>query len=121
MSATATATTPKARPADTCRLTLEIGDSEYRVTPLDVRDFGAVRAFRLRRTHAEKDGKYPVYDVCQMIEFTTCDCPAGTYRDEPCKHVRALKACGLLVGPRRPPASRAAGDRVRDGFAAPSI
>lgn len=88
----------KAKPADVCRLTLNIRGVDYLVKPLAVEDqgFAIVKAFRLR-----KAGTGEVHDVAQTIHGHTCDCGDQTFRHEGldaigCKHIRACRAAGLL-------------------------
>lgn len=86
----------QARPTHgTCRLNLTINGTFYVVKPNASREFGAVKAFRLRKA----DGT--VYDVSQDVHGLACDCPDFTFhRDglDPagCKHIKAMIACGLL-------------------------
>jgi hypothetical protein len=82
-----------------CRLALLIGETAYFVRPIrtDIHD----RAFSLRKI-VEK-GKAAteartVYHVTLGEHGPGCDCPSAVYRDEACKHVRAMLACGLLDG-----------------------
>ncbi len=95
--ATATAKKPKpatAKAPDICRLIIEIGDTMYRVSPIPVRDFGARRAFRLK-----KDAD-TIHHVIEHIHGIECSCGDFVFRHDgkptTCKHVRALKAVGLL-------------------------
>ncbi len=63
----------------------------YAVTRLDAHPDVAVRAWRLTKGTGE------VYDlrICPR-GWTSCDCPAW-FKDGDCKHVRWLRALGLLV------------------------
>lgn len=88
-----------ARPAHgTCGLTLSINGVKYRVRPLDVTGFGAVKAFRLSKQAA--DGA--VYDLSVYLDDRAeCDCPDFTFHragNDPagCKHIKAARACGLI-------------------------
>src|SRR5689334_8545174 len=59
-----------ARPAHgTCRLTLTINGTPYRVRPVPADSFAAIRAFRLRKA----DGT--AYDVAETVHGHECDCP----------------------------------------------
>lgn len=86
----------QARP-ETCRLTLTIGRRAYAVRRIkaDAREFGITRAYRLRRTDAAE-----CYSVARTLDGFTCDCADATFRhpegNAGCKHVRALRAWGLL-------------------------
>ena len=88
----------KARPrAARVGLLLWIGETLYglRHTASD-RSIGD-RAFRL----AKRDGT--TYDVIRTRYGPECDCPDFLYRRDGldplgCKHIRALRACGLLAG-----------------------
>ena len=85
----------KAKPADTCWLTLTIRGVDYLVRPLAVGDQGfAIKAFRLR-----KAGTGEIHDVAQTEHGPTCDCGDQTFRHEGiddigCKHIRAWRAAG---------------------------
>ena len=98
--ATATTTKPRKsappKPADVCRLTIEINDVAYRVSPIRVpREFGARRAYRLKRD------AQAVHHVIEQIHGTECSCGDFVFRRDGidprgCKHIKALKAVGLL-------------------------
>jgi hypothetical protein len=86
-----------------CSLTLTINGTPYRVRPLDARQFGALRAFRLVKQGGKPapDGGRCVYDVAEEPDGQECDCPDHTFRRAGldqlgCKHHRAMRACGLL-------------------------
>ncbi len=86
---------PKARPPDVCRLTLHVRGVAYAVRFLDADPGAGVSALiRLRKA----DGT--AYHVAGTVHGPTCDCGDQTWRHEgrasSCKHIRALKACGLL-------------------------
>src|SRR5829696_3643829 len=96
--ATATTSKPRAarkakpKPADTCRLSVTIRGTTYGAHPIPSEDG---RAWRLRKA----DGT--TYDVAETPHGPTCDCGDQTYRHEGidgtgCKHIRALRALGLL-------------------------
>lgn len=80
----------------TCGLSLSSNGTRYRVRPLDCRDFGAVRAFRL----AKQGGEGEVYDVVAYPDHAECDCGDFEFRRKgtvaPCKHLAAARACGLI-------------------------
>jgi hypothetical protein len=79
------------------RLILTIRETDYAVRPLACDPPIAARAFQLRKP----DGTF--YDVAQTPFGSTCDCPDFVYRRDGldplgCKHVRALRAYGLIEG-----------------------
>lgn len=92
-----TATKARSTRPDTCTLTLAIRGDQYRVRGVQADAFGATsRAYRLR-----KAGTHEVHHVAETIHGPTCDCPDQTFRHEGrdalgCKHIRALKALGLV-------------------------
>ena len=96
----------KPKPADVCRLTLHIRGVAYAVRPFPAVALGSsAHAFRLR-----KAGTSEVYDVAETPLGPTCDCGDQTFRHEGidalgCKHIRALRALGL-IGPHRPEPAR---------------
>lgn len=98
MATTATTTRPrkatKPKAPSTCRLILEIGEAAYRVRPIPAPAFGQRKAFRLRKAGGA------VYHVADTLHGPTCDCGDQTFRHEgrasACKHIRALKAVGLI-------------------------
>jgi hypothetical protein len=71
-----------------CQLVLFIGGVSYHVKP--IRSDFHHKAFSLRKP----DGT--VYHVAEGEHGAECDCPAATYRDAPCRHLRALSACTLI-------------------------
>jgi hypothetical protein len=77
----------------TCSLTLRIAGTDYRLRPVARRDLGpdVLVAWTLR-----KAGTATRHVVEETIDGTMCDCPDHLYRRHPCKHVRALRALGLL-------------------------
>lgn len=90
----ATLTAPATR---TCRLTLTIDDTAYTVRPIPLLpESKLARRIRLRKA----DGT--VYFVVQargddpLLDAPTCNCPDHVSRRRPCKHLKALKACGLI-------------------------
>ncbi len=98
MAPTTTRRTEKPAEPATTSLRLRIGQHDYAVRRIgaDGRPFGTIKAFRLRRTDTGE-----LHDVAQLP--TGCECTCGDFvwrRDglDPagCKHVRALKAWGLL-------------------------
>jgi hypothetical protein len=85
--------TAKARPADTCRLTVTIRGVAYGVRPTPCE---TGRAWRLRN---RENGR--TYDVAECDHGPECDCADAVYRHDGtgtfCKHVRALSALGLIT------------------------
>jgi hypothetical protein len=82
-------------PHGTCRLTLSINGTAYAVIPNRGASELASRAFRLKKA----DGT--IYDVAATPHGVTCDCPDYLFNRQDkdvagCKHVKAMKACGLL-------------------------
>src|SRR5436309_2339030 len=98
--ATITSAAPpvKPAPAGTCRLTLTIHDTDYRLRPLAVDpQSGVARAFRLRKL----SGDGAVYTVALTECGAECTCPDWEFRRNGldvlgCKHIRALRNLGLL-------------------------
>ena len=81
------------RPADTCRLTLHIRGTPFAVKPIPSPDG---RAYRIRNTENRK-----LYDVAETEHGPSCDCGDFVFRHHGidavgCKHVRALRAFGML-------------------------
>lgn len=90
----------KAKPAqpNTCRLSLQIRDTTYTVRPASNEAHRDGRAWRL----GKPDGGH--YHVAETDHGPTCDCADWTFRREHldpdgCKHIRALRACGLIAKP----------------------
>jgi hypothetical protein len=80
-----------------CRLTLTIDDLDYRLSPLpgDLGS-GVIMAWRLHKL-----GTPTRHDVAETLDGATCTCGDQTFRHEGrdasgCKHIRALRALGLL-------------------------
>jgi hypothetical protein len=71
-----------------CTLVLFIGDVSYHVKPIDPGFHH--KAFQLRKPDNT------VYHISEGENGAACDCPAGVYRDVPCRHVKALRACTLI-------------------------
>jgi hypothetical protein len=91
------ATRTKPKPADTCRLTVHIRGVAYSVRPVNPESDDVIRAWRLRRA----DGTS--YVVAETADGATCECGDQVWRHEGldrvgCKHVRALRALGLIDG-----------------------
>jgi hypothetical protein len=86
----------RVRPASgTCRLSLTINGVVYAVIPNRGASELASRAFRLKKN----DGT--IYDVAMTAHGHTCDCPDYLFNRQDkdvngCKHIRSMKACGLL-------------------------
>jgi hypothetical protein len=82
-------------PHGTCRLTLTINGVAYAVIPNRGASEVTHKAFRLRKHNGT------VYDVAATTHGVTCDCPDYLFNRQDkdvngCKHVKAMKACGLL-------------------------
>jgi len=82
-------------PHGVCRLTLTINGTDYSVVPNSGASELVSRAFRLKKS----DGT--VYDVAAAPHGVTCDCPDYLFNRQDkdvngCKHIKAMKACGLL-------------------------
>jgi hypothetical protein len=85
----------KPKPADVCRLTVHIQGACYGARPFRPETSDVIRAWRLRKA----DGS--TYDVADTIDGPTCDCADQTFRHDGidatgCKHIRALRALGLI-------------------------
>jgi hypothetical protein len=83
------------RPADTCRLTVRIRGGVYTAHPIRPETSGVIRAWTLRKADGES------YTVADTIDGAICDCADFTFRHDGrdqtgCKHIRALRALGLL-------------------------
>jgi hypothetical protein len=83
---------------DTCRLTITIRGADYRVRPVRNEAFaGSGRAWSLRKL-----GTDTRHHVVETIHGPKCDCGDQTWRHEgretSCKHIRALRATGLIGG-----------------------
>jgi hypothetical protein len=91
------ARTRKTAPANTCRLTLTIRGRDYDVRPLrgDLGP-GVVLAWRLAKV-----GTPTRHVVAETLDGTTCSCGDQMWRHagrgSSCKHIRAMKAVGLLA------------------------
>jgi hypothetical protein len=83
----------RARPPDTCRLTLTIRGVAYSVRPVAC---PTGRAWQLRNA-----GTGATYDVAETEHGPECDCADATYRHGDggtfCKHIRALSALTLIT------------------------
>jgi hypothetical protein len=95
MTTATTSKTAKPKPADICRLSVHIRGVAYTARPIRPELSEVIRAWQLRKP----DGT--VYNVADTIDGATCDCADFTYRHEGndqigCKHVRALRALGLI-------------------------
>jgi hypothetical protein len=78
------------------RITFQTGDDEYLVIPLQPDPAVARKAFRLRKQTDDRQ----VYDVRMTPAGPECDCPGWLVRRR-CKHVRMLRAAGMLDEPGR--------------------
>lgn len=87
----------KPRPPAVCTLTLTIAGQDYRIKGIDAPAFGSTsRAYSLRKVGADAR-----YHAVATPHGPACDCPDYIFRREGidpagCKHLRALKALGLL-------------------------
>jgi hypothetical protein len=86
-------TTP--RKPDTCRLTVTIRGVAYTARSIRPETSNVARAWRLRKA----DGT--TYTVADTSDGATCDCGDFIFRHDGrdqagCKHVRALRALGLI-------------------------
>lgn len=85
------------RTADVRRLTLRIRGVDYHVRGIRADAFGATaRAYRLR-----KAGSVEPIHAAETVHGPTCDCPDQTFRHGGldaigCKHIRAMRALGLV-------------------------
>ena len=86
----------------TCRLTLTIDGTPYRLAKAPA----ARAAWHLKRMAEPRKGT--VYCVLTHKNVVTCTCPDSIMNGDVCKHVRALKALGLVARRARPEAVRAA-------------
>ena len=86
----------------TCRLTLTIDGTPYRLAKAPA----ARAAWHLKRMAEPRKGT--VYCVLTHKSVVTCTCPDSITNGAVCKHVRALKALGLVARRARPEAVRAA-------------
>jgi hypothetical protein len=77
----------------TCSLTLTIAGTDYRLRPVARGDLGpdVLVAWTLR-----KAGTATRHVAAETIEGPTCDREDHLYRRRPCKHIRAMRAMGLL-------------------------
>jgi hypothetical protein len=85
----------KPKPLDTCKLTVTIRGERYTARPLTPGTSGVIRAWRLRKA----DGT--CYTVADTLDGASCECGDFHWRHEGqdhlgCKHVRALRALGLI-------------------------
>lgn len=94
----------------TCRLTLQIGETDYTVRPMP-----APPGFRvvwvLRKQDPHHSAAYSV--VHQKGHGPDCSCPDRQINGAQCKHIRALAALGLIPAlkgtrPRKPKTTRPA-------------
>jgi hypothetical protein len=83
----------KPRPANTCKLTLEIRGTAYGVKPIPC---STGRAWRLRN-HVNGN----IYDVVETEDGPECDCADAVYRHGDggtfCKHIKALSVLNLIT------------------------
>jgi hypothetical protein len=77
----------------TFRITFTIGPDAYHVFPLrGIHPEVAAKAFRFQK----QTGGQEVYDVRLGGHGPECDCKGYTRWQTPCKHIRSLKAAGML-------------------------
>ncbi len=82
----------------TCRLTLTIDGTEYRLTRSP-----SVRAgWHLKKRSGPRAGV--TYCVLTHKRIVTCSCPDSVRGGAVCKHVRAMVACGLVSKRAKPEA-----------------
>ncbi len=91
---------PEAPPVrhGTCRLTLTIDNTEYRLS----RSPTVRHGWHLKKRSRPRAGT--VYCVLTHKGIVSCTCPDSTQGGAVCKHVRALVACGLVSKHARPEA-----------------
>ena len=82
----------------TCRLTLTIDGTPYRLSKAPA----ARAAWHLKRMAEPRKGQ--VYCVLTHHRVVTCTCQDSTTNGAVCKHVRALKALGLVARRAKPEA-----------------
>jgi hypothetical protein len=89
----------KSKLPDTCRLTVTIRGADYRARPIPNDAFaGSGRAWSLRKLGTDER-----HHVVETMHGAECDCPDFVFRRDGldpagCKHVRALRATGLIGG-----------------------
>jgi SWIM zinc finger len=86
----------------TCRLIVVIDGTEYRLS----RSPSARAAWHLKRLSEPRKGQ--VYCVLTHKNVVTCSCQDSIKNGAVCKHVRALKALGLVARRAKPEAVIAA-------------
>jgi hypothetical protein len=89
------ATKSKTKAPDVCKSTVHIRGVCYSARPVRPEASDIIRAWRLRRA----DGT--AYVVAETIDGATCECGDFVFRHdgrdhEGCKHVRGLRALGLI-------------------------
>jgi hypothetical protein len=77
--------------------TLQIAKAAYLVTQLDAHPDVAERAYRLQKVGDETGESYDVRQTKRG--WCECECKGFLRWSKPCKHIRALKAAGLLKTP----------------------
>jgi len=96
----APASAPAPAPArhGTCRLTLTIGENDYRLRPYPVAaDTGLVAVWSLRKLAGPTPTSYAV--ASDGFE-AHCTCPDHDINGAKCKHINALMALGLIPSDR---------------------
>ena len=88
--------TKSARKVNTFRITFTLGDDQYHVTPLACDPAIGSKAYRF----AKQTGDQAVYDVHQNGHGPHCECQGFLRWQQPCKHIKTLRAAGML--PRQP-------------------
>ena len=79
--------------AHTFRITFTIGEDRYFVFPLrGIHPEVASKAYRFHKQTGEQE----VYDVRLGEHGPECDCKGFTRWQTPCKHIRSLKAAGMI-------------------------
>jgi hypothetical protein len=76
----------------TFRIIFQLGDDHYTITPLH--EVPAVRkAYRVRK-HSDENS---VYDVALHHNgHISCECLGFLHYQRPCRHIRCLRAAGML-------------------------
>lgn len=94
----------RSKPADKCRMTIRIGDTDYDVRPVRGTD---VRCFRFRRpaTRADRrvhgEAAYVDHHVAVNEHGPSCDCGDFAFRRDGidprgCKHIRVLRVLRVI-------------------------
>jgi hypothetical protein len=79
-------------PAEGLRITLRIGATDYVISRLDPDPMVAHIAYRIAKHEGDQTG----YDVRVDEHGPQCECLGFLRWNRPCKHIRALRAAGLI-------------------------